>query len=295
MTELQQERPPVEQYRRFYAEEIRAVAHLTNPRLFEAFARVPREKFLGSPPWHYGGELSLRPAPYRSTHDPRDVYHNVAIALKPAQNLNNGQPGALASWIGALHLAEGDRVFHVGCGTGYFTAILAETVGPSGAVVAAEVDPDLAGQASAGLRSYPSVTVHCADGATIDPRPCDAIFINAGVTHPHVAWLTGLKEGGRLVLPLTVAMAPGLGKGLMVKVTRQGGRFAAEVLSMVAIYSSTSNRDSAVEALLTKAFESRELMKLQSIRLDAHEPAPTCLVHAPGVCVSAETAAPPSA
>lgn len=37
----------VNQYRRFYAEEIRAVASLTQARLVDAFARVPREKFLG--------------------------------------------------------------------------------------------------------------------------------------------------------------------------------------------------------------------------------------------------------
>lgn len=80
----------------------------------------------------------------------------------------------------------------------------------------------------------------------------------------------------------------------MVKVTRLGSHFAAEVLSMVAIYSSTSNRDSAVEALLSKAFESRELLKLKSVRLEAHEPAATCLVHARPVCLSAESVALPA-
>ena len=36
------------------------------------------------------------------------TFHNVLVALKRSQNLNNGQPSALASWIAALNLAEGD-------------------------------------------------------------------------------------------------------------------------------------------------------------------------------------------
>src|SRR5581483_9194338 len=125
------------------------------------------------------------------------------------------------------------------------------------------------------------------DGATIDPGPCDAIFINAGVTHPHPAWLRCLKDAARMVLPLTVPMGPGFGKGLIVRVTRDGDRFRAEVLSMVAIYSSTSVRDSSLEPQLNKAFESRELLKLKSVRVDEHERTGTCLVHSPAVCLSA--------
>ena len=43
----------LDDYRRFYAEEIEQVASLTSPALVEAFARVPREKFLGPPPWQF--------------------------------------------------------------------------------------------------------------------------------------------------------------------------------------------------------------------------------------------------
>jgi protein-L-isoaspartate(D-aspartate) O-methyltransferase len=166
------------------------------------------------------------------------------------------QPSTLASWIAALNLADGNRVFHVGCGTGYSTAIMAEVVGPAGTVIAAEVDHELAMQAAANVREYAKVTVQCGDGATIDPRRCDAILINAVVTHPHVPWLHRLNDGGRMMLPLTVPMRPGLGKGFVVKVTREHDRFAAEVVSMVAIYSSTSVRDSTIEPLLTKALDS---------------------------------------
>lgn len=59
------------QCRRFYAEEIRAVAGLDSPELVAALASVPRERFLGPPPWRFGSGTSLHPAAYRSTSDPR--------------------------------------------------------------------------------------------------------------------------------------------------------------------------------------------------------------------------------
>jgi protein-L-isoaspartate O-methyltransferase len=40
----------LEDCRAFYAQEIRFSANLTTPGLVEAFARIPREKFLGPAP-----------------------------------------------------------------------------------------------------------------------------------------------------------------------------------------------------------------------------------------------------
>ena len=47
----------------------------------------------------------------RSTDDadPRHVYHNVAIAIDPARNLYNGQPGLIARWLNALPVGPGER------------------------------------------------------------------------------------------------------------------------------------------------------------------------------------------
>ena len=42
----------LEDYRRFYAEEIRISANIRDTKLLQAFATVHREDYLGQPPWH---------------------------------------------------------------------------------------------------------------------------------------------------------------------------------------------------------------------------------------------------
>jgi 16S rRNA A1518/A1519 N6-dimethyltransferase RsmA/KsgA/DIM1 with predicted DNA glycosylase/AP lyase activity len=57
-------------------------------------------------------------------------------------------------------------VLQVGGGTGYYTAILVEIVGPSGRVTALEIDEGLAARARQNLAGFPSVEVVHADGTT---------------------------------------------------------------------------------------------------------------------------------
>jgi protein-L-isoaspartate(D-aspartate) O-methyltransferase len=98
--------------RQFYAEELRAVSNLQSEALVRAFAKVPRENFLGPGPWQIRNP-SLDS--YRTTPDahPKHLYHNVLVAIDAGRQLNNGQPGALALWFDALDLREGNRVVHV--------------------------------------------------------------------------------------------------------------------------------------------------------------------------------------
>ena len=238
--------------------------------------------------------VGMRSGNYTTTEDPRDLCHNVLIALDAEHYINNGQPSLLARWIDALDLKLGDRVYHLGCGVGYYTAIMAELVGTSGTVIGSDVNSELAARARENLSGYPNVTVHAGDGAAFDPGFCDAMLINAGVTHPHRAWLERLGEGGRLAVPITIAASPMGGQGLIVIFTREHGGFSAQIVTFVGIISCTSVRDPQLEPLIAKALGSRTLFKLKSVRLDAHEPADTCILHGTGVCVSsaglAETA-----
>jgi protein-L-isoaspartate(D-aspartate) O-methyltransferase len=193
----------MEDSRRFYAEEIRLVGNVKSRAVVEAFAQVPREKFLGPPPWQIPvfDHRTLSPLgmdfkpTYSLTSDPQDLYHNILIGLDVAKGLNNGQPSALAYWIDALELKPGERVYHLGCGVGYYTAIIAEVVGSNGRVVGTEVHAELGERAMENLTKYPNVKVEIseADHAPYDPGECDAIFINAGMTHPLLMWLQRLS------------------------------------------------------------------------------------------------------
>jgi len=117
------------------------------------------------------------------------------------------------------------------------------------------------------------------------------MLINAGVTHLYPPWLDRLREGGRLVLPLTVAMGATLGEGVVAKITREGDAFLAQAITFVAIYSCTSLRDPQLEPLLGKAIGSGALLKLKSVRRDPHTPADTCLLHGELCLSSAEPVA----
>jgi protein-L-isoaspartate(D-aspartate) O-methyltransferase len=279
----------LEDYRRFYAEEIAAVTGMRSAALQEAFAKVPRENFLGPGPWRIFGLDSAMgsQAKYHETADadPRRLYHNIVVTIDAERNLNNGHPGTLAGWMDALKIAPGEHVFHLGAGLGYYTAILSELVGQAGRVTAIEVEADLATRARENLAPWPNVELHSGDGGEFDPGPVDAIFVNAGVTHPRALWLDRLTDGGRLVLPLTFSVGSG-GKGVMMLVKREGERYAARLLSLVMIYSSTSVRDAGVNAALAKQIGSPKLFSVQSLRRDAHEPEETCWLHGNGFCFS---------
>jgi protein-L-isoaspartate(D-aspartate) O-methyltransferase len=286
-------KPSIEDCRRFYAQEIRWVSNLASPALVEALARVPREKFLGASPWQIGSaeqrSLSLSGMVrmnYTPTEDPRDLYHNVLVALDIAKDINNGQPSALARWIDALDLKSGDRAYHLGCGVGYYTALMAEVVGPAGSVVGIDANADLAARAKENFAAYAHGAIHAADGATFDPGECDAILVNAGVTHPHPLWLDRLRDGGRLVVPITMAATPTLGQGVMIKITRRANTYAVETVTMLAIFSGVGMRDPLLEPLMQKALTTGGLLKLKSIRRDAHESTDSCVLHGREVCLS---------
>lgn len=283
----------IEDCREFYARELKFAASLTTPGLVEAFAKVPREKFLGPGPWKIGsaaartmsvagfGQMS-----YSTVEDPRDVYHNVVISLDRAKDINNGQPGSLGMWIDALALKPGERVYHLGCGVGYYTAIMAEVVGPGGSVIGLELQPELAARAKENLAAYANVTVGAGDGSEFDPGECDAILVNCGVTHPQTKWLERLREGGRLVVPFTMTMNAPIGQGVMTQITRSNKKYAAAMVSPIAIYSGGNLRDAALEPQILKGLTTGGLLKLKSVRRDAHEPGETCVVHGRDACLS---------
>ncbi|HUL73186.1 MAG TPA: methyltransferase domain-containing protein [Vicinamibacterales bacterium] len=282
--------------RRFFAEEIEAVARLRSIGLVEALAAVPRERFLPPGPWVTMADADfMSPGRHITTPDadPKRVYHNIGIAIDPARQLFNGQPGTLATLIDALALASGQRVLHVGAGLGYYTAIMAHCVGANGRVVAYEVDGALAARARENLAPLGQVEVRAADASQPLNETFDAILVNAGVTHPLETWLEAMAPGGRLVLPITAAMpAMGvtLGKGLTWLITREAAHtFSARAAGIVAIYSAVGVRSDPLNERVGKAMMAgpTKWQAVTRLRRDPHDAGEACWLHGDGFCLSA--------
>jgi protein-L-isoaspartate(D-aspartate) O-methyltransferase len=284
--------------RRFFAEEIEAVARLRSPALVDALAAVPRERFLPPGPWTVLADADITgmaPAKTRQTADadPARVYHNIGVAIDPERQLFNGQPATLAPWIDALELAPGSRVLHVGAGLGYYTAVMAQCVGERGRVIAFEADEALAAQAQRNLASMPWVDVRADASAQVSGEMFDAILVNAGVTHPLAAWLDALAPGGRMILPMTASMPQmgNIGKGLVFLVGRDAeASFTARVSGFVAVYSAVGIRDEFLNAQLGKRMQAgpQQWSAVTRLRRDPHEPSLSCWLHAPHFCLSTE-------
>jgi protein-L-isoaspartate(D-aspartate) O-methyltransferase len=276
--------------RRCFAEEIEAVAHLRTRALCEALATVPREAFLPPGPWLVRGEGDMRGAHTTPDADPRHVYHNCSIAIDATRQLFNGAPSVVAALVDALELEQGQGVLHVGAGLGYYSAVMAEMVGPEGHVTAVEVDAALAEQARRNLVGMPWVEVVRGNAAAPLTRAYDAILINAGVTHPLDVWLDALAPGGRLVLPLTATMSAmgTVGKGLTILVTRSAEGLEARPLGLVAIYSAVDIRDEQLNQRIGQALMRGVSPRLKRLRRDPHEPGPSCWMHGPTSCFALE-------
>ena len=91
--------------RRFYAEELCRLNHISSPAIFAAFATVPRERFVGPGPWII---QSSGTSSFTEDADPTHVYRDALIVLDEAKHLNNGQPSLWAYYLSLLdvHLSD---------------------------------------------------------------------------------------------------------------------------------------------------------------------------------------------
>jgi protein-L-isoaspartate(D-aspartate) O-methyltransferase len=271
---------PIESARRFYAEELCRLNAISSPSILAAFATVPRERFVGPGPWMI---QSSGTSWFTRDADPTHVYRDALIVLDESQHLNNGQPSLWAINFDQLRVRPGDRILHLGCGTGYYTAILAELTGPHGKVTALEIDEGLAARARTALEPWPQVTVAHADGSRGPFEPADVIVVSAGATQPLPAWLTAVKPSGKLLFPLTSTRGP----GTMAHLTRASADlFAATLQGSVFFVDFEGARDPAVSSELTRALRRDEGAGVRSLRCDVHAQIESCWLHGNGWCFS---------
>ena len=154
---------------------------ISDERVLEAMARVPREEFLPE---------SLR-----------DLgYEDGALPIGYGQTIS--QPFIVGSICSLLRLEGEERVLDVGTGSGYQAAVLAELAAE---VVTIERIPELAAAAREALDAtgYGRVEVRVGDGSlgVPDRAPFDAIAVAAAAPSVPVPLYEQLADGGRLVLP----------------------------------------------------------------------------------------------
>ena len=175
----------LEAHRAFFAELITAIAGVPKSRLTSAFAATPRERYLGPGPWKVftGRGYTLTPS-----GDPAFLYQDVVVALEEERGINNGQPALHALYLAALSVKEGESVVHIGAGTGYYTAVLAELTGVTGKVFAYEIAQSLAQRATRNLADLPNVAVYQRSGTEGLLPDCEAIYV---VREPRHRWIPG--------------------------------------------------------------------------------------------------------
>jgi protein-L-isoaspartate(D-aspartate) O-methyltransferase len=269
ITGMPDNRDQLARRRAAYALEVTSRYGPPDPAVEAAFATVPRESFLGQAPWSIGAGGT---GSWATTSDPVSLYEDMLVTLDRAKGINNGQPSLHAHCIAALHLTRRDHVLHIGAGTGYYTAILAELAGQ---VDAFEIEPDLAALARQNLGAWSNVTVHAQSASGRALPESDAIYVSAGASHPDPFWLDALGEGGRLLFPLTGDE----GWGGMLLVERRRQRFAARFVSKCGFINCAGLRDPLMAARVAAAFRAGGQEHVQSLtrsltRAPTREPPP---------------------
>jgi protein-L-isoaspartate(D-aspartate) O-methyltransferase len=159
---------------------------ITDARVLAAMGKVPRHRFV-RPSWT------------------GQAYNDHPLPIEEGQTIS--QPYIVALMTQLLELKGPEKVLEVGTGSGYQAAVLAEIVRQ---VYTIEILPGLARSAAERLKSlgYRNVEVRAGDGylGWPDQAPFDGIIVTAGASHIPQPLVDQLKEGGRLVIPVDVAL-----------------------------------------------------------------------------------------
>lgn len=267
-----------------YAKQVVATAlGVADPRLEAALASVRKEDFLGPGPWmmfHPSDEYAETP-----DADPVHLYQDALFGLVPKKRLNNGLPSFVTMLISFGRPEEGEHVVHVGAGVGYYTAVMSHLVGARGRVTAIEYEPELAARAARNLASLGNVRVVQGDGSKLPLEAADVIYVNAGASQPAELWLDALKDGGRLVLPLTASFAMPSGAtmtaGAIFLIERRDREYLAEWKAPTAIYPCIGARDAISNAALAEGFKTGGERNVKRLYRGGDIPEERCWVRTP--------------
>jgi protein-L-isoaspartate(D-aspartate) O-methyltransferase len=274
-----------------YAKQILAAAGVDDARLEAAFGATRREDFLGPGPWPI--RRLFRDYVLTPNADPVYLYTDDLIGILPERRINNGQPSLHAHLIHRASPSTEERVVHIGTGTGYYTALLAHLVGPSGRVTGIEYDSELAARAKANLAPHSNVEIVEGDGALVSFDEADVIYVNAGCTRPTESWLDRLADGGRLILPMTSdqgfdanSLERMASAGAVFRIERRGHDYFATWISPVAIFPCAGSRDEVSERALAEAFARGGWQQVTRLYRDQEIPEERCWLRGSGWCLA---------
>lgn len=155
---------------------------ITDERVLRTMLRVPREEFV--------------PEQSRAF-----AYEDCALPIEQGQTIS--QPFTVAFMCQVLGLSGDESVLEIGTGSGYSAAVLA---GLADSVYSVERLAELARSAADRLAQlgYANVQVKLDDGTLgwQEHAPYDAIVVTAGGDHLPAPYMSQLKDGGRIVIPL---------------------------------------------------------------------------------------------
>ena len=132
------------------------------------------------------------------------AYDDIPLPLMRGKTIS--QPTTVMLMTHALELKSGDKVFEVGTGSGYQTAIIAKIIGPKGKVVTIEVIPELISFAKQNLSkaNLENIEIYEDDGSKglKDKVPFDKIIITAACREFPKPLLEQLNPNGIIVGPV---------------------------------------------------------------------------------------------
>jgi protein-L-isoaspartate(D-aspartate) O-methyltransferase len=155
---------------------------IKNPRVLDAFREVPRHRFLA-------------PGTQRLAYDDESIPIGEGQTITP--------PYDVAFMTEVLDPKPGERVYEVGTGSGYQSAILSRLVKE---VYSVEIHRPLGERAAKVHKElgYTNIHTRVGDGyeGWPDAAPFDAIIVTCAPEKVPQPLVDQLKEGGRMVIPL---------------------------------------------------------------------------------------------
>jgi protein-L-isoaspartate(D-aspartate) O-methyltransferase len=176
---------------------------ISDPRVLEAMAKVPRHLFV--------------PQDYQSS-----AYEDRPLPIGEGQTIS--QPYMVAIMTQSLELNGREKVLEIGTGSGYQAAILAELAGTVYTVERISSLTQSAQKVLGGL-GYENIFFRTGDGSKGWPEeaPFGGIIVTAGAPDIPQTFKTQLAEGGILVIPTGPRYTQTL-----LKLTREGNKFIEE-------------------------------------------------------------------